>query len=480
MFLAFVSVPILVSSLGADGYGIILLAGSVMGYFGILNAGVPAGTVKYVAEYEARGDREAVNEIVSSSLVFFMLAGVVVALAVSAFASLGGTSVFKVTPENQQATIHVLYIAAAVALLSWPLGTLGQALEGLQRYPENRFAVGLGSTASQVLAIGAALGGHPLEVVFLCSNAGILATAFLQHRALRKALPTWRFSFAGFRWSTLRMIFGYSVWMLLMQVASLLFYQTDRIILGIFLPVSSLTVYHIVTTPFRYIQEFSALYNSALTPAVSATEAQQGRQGLDRFIYIASKYSNAFVAPLAIIGTLLVAPLIGLWVGPEFLPYAWIAQVACMFQALWQANSTLGRVFFGSGKVKTISLIAVGVALVNVPLGVWWVQEIGIAGVVLSTVAAGLLGIPLQYLFAMPELDIDRKLYFTSSIIKGQWTSWILGMLLLPFWSYFQSIQSWVSLIATASVLAGLFYGTVWLLTFEPRHRRAILRFRTA
>jgi O-antigen/teichoic acid export membrane protein len=476
MILAFVSVPILVSSIGMEGYGVILLAGSVMGYFGILNAGVPAGTVKYVAEYEARGDHKMVNEIISSSFVFFLIAGAAVTLAVSVFAGLGGISVFKITPEHQQAATRVMYIAAAVAFFSWPLGTLAQALEGLQRYPENQLAMGLGNIVGQGLAIAAALGGYSLEAIFLCMHLGILITVLLQYRALRKALPAWNLSARHFSWATLGMIFGYSVWMLLTQIASLLFYQTDRIIIGLFMPVSALTVYHVVTTPFRYIQEFSALYNSALTPAISATEAQHGRKGLDQFIYIASKYSNAFVAPLAIVGALLVGPLVGLWMGRQFLPYIWIAQIACAFQMIWQANSTLGRVFYGSGKVKVISLIAIGMGLLNVPLGIWWVQEIGVAGVVFSTVVAGTLGVPLQYLFAMRELGVDRKRYFVNSIIKGQWTSWILGALLLPFWFHFQSIQSWPVWIAHAIVLALLFYGGVWLFTFEPRHRQAIQR----
>jgi O-antigen/teichoic acid export membrane protein len=474
LVLAFASVPILVSSLGAEGYGVILLAGSVMGYFGILNGGVPAGTVKYVAEYEAHGDHEMVNRIITSSLVFFVVAGVGIASLVSAFAALGGITLFNVTPENAKAARHVLYIAAGVALFSFPLGTLGQALEGLQRYPENRLAIGVGSTTSQLLAIGAALAGGSLEVVFLCSSLGIFGTAWMQYRSLRKVLPTWQVNVTSFSLGTLRMIFGYSVWMLLMQVAGLLFYQTDRIILALFLPVSSLTVYHVVTTPFRYIQEFSSLFNSALTPAISATEARDGRQGLDRFIYTASRYSNALVAPLSIIGVFLSGPVIGLWMGPEFLPYVWIAQVACVFQMVWQSNSALGGVFYGSGKVRTIAFIAMGAATLNVPLGVWWVQEIGVAGTVFSTIAAGTLGIPLQYLLALPELGVDRLRYFVHSIIRGQVTSWILGLLLIPFWPYFQSINSWIGLAAHALALAGIFYGAVWVWTVDPHHRKVI------
>jgi hypothetical protein len=91
-------------------------------------------------------------------------------------------------------------------------------------------------------------------------------------------------------------------------------------------------------------------------------------------------------------------------------------------------------------------------------------------------VAAGVLGIPLQYLFALPELSIDRRQYFIHSVVKGQWTSWTLGLLLLPFWPYFQSIDSWPVVVACAAGLAGVFYGAVWLFTLESHHRQVVQR----
>jgi O-antigen/teichoic acid export membrane protein len=476
LVLSFVSVPILVATVGADGFGLILLALSVMGYFNLLNAGVPAGTVKFIAEFEAKGDRTMVDQVIASSFTFFLFAGLLVMCVVAVFTASGGLALFQIDDDKLQAGRRLLYMAAMLALVTWPLGTFGQVLEGLQRYPENKLAIGLGDLINKGAAIFGALAGAPIEIVFLLMNVGLLVTVPMQVRVLRRVLTGWRLRLGDFRWSTLRFIFGYSVWAMLGQVAYLLIFQTDRIILAIFLPIASLTIYHVVTMPFLAIADMSALYRSALTPAVSATGARQGREGLETFIYTLSRYSNAFIAPLAVIGAFLSGPLIVLWMGQEYLPYVWIAQVACLFQLLWQSTTILGTVFMGTGKVKRITLIALTLAVLNIPLGIWWVQSIGVAGVVLSTVVVGVLAIPLEYLIAMPELEMDRKRYFVQSFIGGQWTSWLLGLALLPMAPAILRISTWFGLGAVALALAVVFYGSNWFLSVEKRHREMMWR----
>jgi O-antigen/teichoic acid export membrane protein len=476
LVLSFASVPVLVTALGADGFGLILLAMSVMGYFNLLNGGVPAGTVKYVAEYEAKGDRNMVDQVIATSFVFFLFAGLLVMFLVVAFAALGGLALFQVDPDKLDAGRRLLYVAAGLALITWPLGTFGQVLEGLQRYPENKLAMGVGDLINKGASIVFALAGAPIEIVFLTMNVGLLFTVPMQLRVLRRVLVGWRLRTTDFNPSTLRMIFGYSVWALLGQVACVLIYQTDRIILGLFLPIAYLTIYHVVTLPFLTLAELSALYRSAVTPAVSAADARQGRAFLDTFIYSHSRYANAFIAPLAVIGAYLSGPFIVLWMGEEYLPYVWIAQIACLFQLLWQSTSILGTVYFGTGRIKRITLIALGLAILNVPLGIWLVQAIGVAGVVFATVFVGVLAVPLEFLFAMPELEIDRRRYLMHSLIGGQWASWALGVLLLPTAALIQDISSWAGLTALALTLAVLFYGANWFLSVEKRHRAMVCR----
>ena len=474
MVMALVSVPVLVSAVGADGYGVILLAGSVLGYFNLLNGGVPAGVVKYVAEFEARGDDRQVNRVIGTSIAFFVVAGLLVGATVAAFASLGGVRVFRPSAELLGPATRVLYTAAGLALLSWPLSVLGQTLDGLQRYPENKVARGIGDILAKVGAIGAALADLPLEVIFFVSQAGFLATSVIQYRVVRGVLPTWRLSFSNVDRETLHLIFGYSLWMLLSQLAVVLTYQTDRVLIGLFLPLQALTIYHVITTPFRYVQQISGLYNSALMPAISASEARGGHETIDQFVYTATRYSNAFFAPTAILAAFFAAPFIRLWVGEEYLAYVWVAQVACLFQLLWQSNATLGQAFYGTGQVRTVTVIAASMAVLNVGLSVWWVQWLGVAGVVLATVAVGALSVPLQYALAFSDLAVDRGRYVVG-VVRGQWPSWVAGLVMLAVWGPIQSIASWATLALASLGAAAVIYAATWFLTVKPQHRLALL-----
>ena len=475
MALGFVAIPILVRAVGAGGYGIILLSETVMGYFGVLNAGVPAGTVKYVAQFEAAKDREMVHRVIATSFAFYALAGLVVALAVGAFAGLGGVSIFNVEPSQKVAAQHVLYIAAGVAVVAWPLSTLDQVLEGIQRFPENKFALGVGGILSKGGAIAAAVAGAPIEGIVLCLSAGIVVTAPLQYLAIRRGLPGWSLRVADVSMPTLRMILGYSSWMLLKKMATLMVEKTDKVILGLLMPVASLTIYQVVLTPFRYIREFSFLFNSAVTPAVSASDARHGRQSLDRYIYQLSRYSNAFVAPLGILGVYLSRPFISLWMGEEFASYAWIAQLACAYVVIGQANQTVSKVLYGSGQVKRITILVFVLAILNLPLGIWWTREVGVAGVVLATIFVGAMAVPLQYLFVIPELGVDRWRFLRETFLRGQGPSWLIGLMMIPLWSRLQAIDSWIGLVLAGGCIATLLYLLNWRIAIEPADRARLL-----
>ena len=53
--IAFLMFPFIIRHVGVEDYGIYLLVGAFVGYFGLLDFGVGSALVKYVAEYNAKG-----------------------------------------------------------------------------------------------------------------------------------------------------------------------------------------------------------------------------------------------------------------------------------------------------------------------------------------------------------------------------------------------------------------------------------------
>ena len=72
--------PFLVHRLGNAGYGIWIMIVSFVGYFGLVDLGVRTSIVKYCAQFEAGREERKFNEIVNSTLVFYVCIGVLVFL----------------------------------------------------------------------------------------------------------------------------------------------------------------------------------------------------------------------------------------------------------------------------------------------------------------------------------------------------------------------------------------------------------------
>jgi O-antigen/teichoic acid export membrane protein len=470
--LGFIALPVLINAIGDDGYGLLKLVGTVMGYFGILGAGVPAGTVKYVAEYEARDDQPGLFKVINTSFGFFLAVGLAAAGVIVVFASMGGLAFFEISEENLATAQQLLFIAAGFALVSWPATVLSNTLEGLQEHHTKNVIEAVSSLLRYGGSIAVALAGWGIVAVFLAQQASYVVRWVWLTIAVKRRLPDWTPNPFAFDTKTFKVIAAFSAWLLMTQVAVLLNYETDHLILGAFLPMAMLTIYEIVTRPFTIIRQVSSLFNSTIMPAVSATDAKKDADGINMFAYTGGRYSNAFVAPVAVIGIFLSGPFIGLWVGEKYLEYAWIAQISCAFQFIWQSNSLVGRVFYGTGKVARLAWLALLTALVNAGLSVFLVQHWGVAGVVLATVFAGALAPALQYLWVFPELNIDRSRYFIHSVVRAQLPHLAISALLFIFlWEHFEAIDTWSSLVLHLVAMLIPLMGISWMWSIEPEHR---------
>ena len=76
--LSFILFPYIVSHIGTVNYGIWALAGSIAGYFALLDFGMVDSVVKYVAEYNAKRDYDALNGVFNSAFFFYVSIGIVV------------------------------------------------------------------------------------------------------------------------------------------------------------------------------------------------------------------------------------------------------------------------------------------------------------------------------------------------------------------------------------------------------------------
>jgi len=120
---ALATVPLMIHGLGLEGFGVVTLITSVVGYFGVLDANLSAGSIKFLAEHHARQDHRRFAETFWFGAGFYSLLGLVGGLLLLIFAEYLLDHLFKVS-----ATLH------ADALLGMQIAALGFALLQIQNY----------------------------------------------------------------------------------------------------------------------------------------------------------------------------------------------------------------------------------------------------------------------------------------------------------------------------------------------------------
>src|SRR5262249_34035981 len=75
ILVAFFLMPILNGALGNDRYGIWSLVESILAYLVLLDFGIGASVVRFVARFEATCDYDKVNRVFSTSICIFLATG---------------------------------------------------------------------------------------------------------------------------------------------------------------------------------------------------------------------------------------------------------------------------------------------------------------------------------------------------------------------------------------------------------------------
>jgi len=447
LLLNLLAIPILIERFGEEGFGIILFAGVVVGYFNVLELGFSAGVTKYVAQYMVLKDFDKLQKIINTSLNFFIRIGLVVAVFIISWSLSGGIHWLDVDKTQLENYKIVFILAGFIALTSWPQMLLKSVFSGLQDFVFLNITLAVGRVCSVILAILAALYTDlSIIYIFLLFNLDKVLLTFWHFKALKKRLPFWSFSIFSFDKKTFKFMFSFSGWIMLGQIAILLEYQADQLIIISFLSVSDIATYSVIFYLFRLIQQISGLAASTVMPVMSQIKETSDKQKIKFFILDAVRIHNLIFVPITILLFFIAEPFIRLWMGEKYLEYINFIRLTIVFQLIWQSSAMFGQLYMGLGFSKKPGIAAIIIGVLNVLLSVILVNYMGVEGVVLGTIIVGVISVPFAVAWYLPDVDIKPKNYFFNTLFKTQAPLIIAGAVLFILYDLILKINSWLQL----------------------------------
>ena len=377
--------PINIHYLGQSAYGLWMLTASITAYFSVLELGYGSAVIKFVAEYRARRDVGALNEILSTLFtVFSGMAVVVYAVAITMAWLL--PAIFNLAPHEVATARTMLLIIAANVALHFVFAIYGGVVNGFERYYLNNV---IGSAA---LIVGAVVNvlvlwmGYGLIELVAATTLVRVAPYYLYCRNARIVFPELHLSLALFRRERLREVTGFSIYLAITDWASRLNYAVDTFTIGIFLNTAAVGVYSVGLRLSEALFRMTNQLHAFLFPAI-VEQATHGRVDAQRRLMVQASRFQLAVA-LALCGSVIAVAdrLIRTWVGPGFEDGILTAQLLAYVVVVRALMGIPSTVLKGSGRPGFVAAAATACAVANVLLSVLLVNWIGLLGVALGTV----------------------------------------------------------------------------------------------
>jgi len=402
----FVSIPIIVHRLGFDAYGVWTLVMAVMGYFALLDLGVVKGGIRYLAEFNAKGDTKRANEIISLGLFTYLCIGLVGGLLIYALTDPLLLPLIKLPDELRPLARQVLHLAAlgfVVTMLQTYLLSLPQALHRFDISNKVDSAFQVLNTLATLAALSLGYGLFSVIVLRVASTSLCCATLML---TLKRCLPSLRLCLR-FDWPLARRMFSYSLTSFVGRLGSTAATQLQVFVIGSLLGTAAVTVFSI---PFQLISRVMGI-SSRLSMVIFPISSELGDgEGLARLhqIYLDMTRSIFFLNVGQIVLFVLFSwDLLALWMGSAFADQAGLILAVLAVGFFFDATTNLpSQVCDGLSHPKVTSTFA------------FLRGAVGIVFALLGGTLAGVLGVAAGFMLSCVIMALAFNLYVHARVIK--------------------------------------------------------------
>jgi len=461
--------PFNVAHLGQSAYGLWVLVASITVYFSVFDLGYGGAQVRFAAKYRAKGDDKALNEIASTMFCVFSGVALLTFLVAVAIA-LNLDRVFELRPEQvRTGQIVFLFISAYVAL-GFPVSVFGGIVNGFQRQYLNGGVAVVTTIVVALVNIAVLLAGYGLPELIAATTAVRILSYIAYALNAYRVFPPLRIRPRLFNRDRLREITGFSVFILILDLANKLNYSTDTIVIGAFMGTASVAVWAVGQRLIEIVQRITDQLNGALFPVVVDSSTVDRVDKLQKILVQGMRLSLAMVVPLATVLGLTARPLVMLWVGPNFEGSVNVIYILCVVVAVRVGNATSTTILKGSGLHKLLALSNLSMAISNLVLSVVLVRWYGLVGVAIGTlIPMVVFSMFVVFPAACRRVQLSRWTVFRESIWPATWPALVMAAFILVARSQRDASWSWIMVQA---VVAALIYASVFLRFAISRNER--------
>lgn len=477
MIIPLIYTPIMLRLLGQAEYGLYSLSNSVISYLSLLTFGLGGSILRYLTKVRTLGGKDALEHTAG---LFVTVYGVIAVISFAVGVCLThftGTFFAKGLTAWETQRLNVLIVimslSAAVSLLCVPYSSLIICYE---RYIFRRIIEIISTIAGPIFnlivlyagfaSVGMAIVSVIIQIIFLGLYMFYCSSSLKIHPQFRN-LPL----------DMLKDIFSFTVFVFLSSIADLMYWSTDKILLGAMVSSSAVAVYNVGATFNSMLQKLSTL-SGVFSPRVNQYVFSGHK--IEDFSELMIRVGRVqyLVLSLVLSGFITFGQVfIVMWAGEGYDEAYMVALLTMIPLVIPLIQSIAFATITAQNRHQFRSIVYIVLAFLNVIGTYFLIPRMGMIGAALCTCIVFLLGHGLimnWFYYKKIGLDIPE---FWKNIAKMTIVPlvMIIGSFLLQ--RYIFQVQSLLQLLVEICIYTAIFCVLSWLISMNEYEKNLVLSF---
>jgi len=313
--------PLLVKYFGMEQYGVYVLITGIFGYYGIFDFGLGQGLIKFVAEYNAQGKQQKLNDAVNSVLWFQFGVGLLVSILIYVL-SPWIINILNVSKNYFKDSVVALKIATFGFFFSMLSGTFSASIRGLERFDITSTTDSFLNLIQNLLVLGVLILGFGIIETVKIHVAIALIQIIIYYFLFNRIYNTYKLKLI-FRKKIVRSFFSFAGYLFLSKINGILRQQGTRLLLSIFLSPAAVTLF---VVPNKLLTAAGGLLSSiagTLFPFISKLNSLSDKKKINNVFIKANFIFTSLSLPLFLFITCFSKSILYVWMGENFANNGW-------------------------------------------------------------------------------------------------------------------------------------------------------------
>jgi O-antigen/teichoic acid export membrane protein len=409
-------IPYILNKIGVTNYGIWAVFLAITGLTALSDLGLAGTLTKHVAEHYARRDNTALNHLVDTGLMIYILIAVLLA-GVLCLASGLLIPLFFHQPLLPRAQLQMLwYLFGCIVAINTLTVPFYSIVNGLQRMDLSNILASLNVFCGAGLTVAFLSQGMGLKGLVLANLLAPLVTLAGYVWVVHKLIPELNLNPWRYERGEIKHIFSFGLQMYLTQIAVTVHMQIDKLYLALFAGLPAAGFYNIAGDTAWKLRSVPGMLLNPIMAAASELDAQGAQEKLRELYFRSHKYMALCGLPPVVFVMIFSKPIVHLWLGAKL---AVVAYPLAVLVAIDFFNLTTGPgylIFIGRGVLRPGIYSAFAGVILNLVLSLVLIYYLGLSGAVWgTTIAVFVATVYFVYLFhrqtGYPLRETVRRAY---------------------------------------------------------------------